>query len=158
MKINNKKAQEGMTIGTIIIIILALVVLVFLIFAFARGGGNLMDYISNIFGGKTNLDTIKNACSVACTANANFAFCGEARSLKLDKATYKGSCATLTNQGIEACPALTCTVELVTCAKLFGTWTPSSCSSAFDDVTTQVTDSESKDTIANKCCKPKTVA
>lgn len=152
----NKKAQEGMTIGTIIIIILALVVLVFLIFAFARGGGNLMDYISNIFGGKNNLDTIKNACSVACTANANFGYCGEARNLRIDGANYKGTCATLTDKGIEACPTVTCTETPKTCTAVLGAdWQPSSCSTGFEDVTSQVVNSEGQDTNQYKCCKAK---
>jgi hypothetical protein len=152
----NKKAQEGMTIGTIIIIILALVVLVFLIFAFARGGGNLMDYISNIFGGKDNLDTIKNACSVACTANANFAFCEEARSLRISGANYKGTCATLSSQGIETCPTLTCTGTPKTCTAVLGeAWTPSSCAAGSEDITSQVVNSEGQDINKFKCCKVK---
>lgn len=155
MKRDNKKAQEGMTIGTIIIIILALVVLVFLIFAFARGGGNLMDYISNLFGGGVNIDTIKNSCSVACTANANFEFCGAVRTLKLEnKVTHKGSCFTLVGDGIPACSALTC---LETPTKCDGAW-KTSCLDTETDVTSSVGDSEGKDISKEKCCRLKVVA
>jgi hypothetical protein len=152
MEKKSKKAQEGMTIGTIIIIILALVVLVFLIFAFARGGGNLMDYISNLFGGGVNLDTIKNSCNVACTANANFEFCGSVRTLKLEnRVTYKGSCATLNAQGIDACPAVTCQTTPEKCT---GAWRDS-CLDTENDVTSSVGDSEGKDISKLKCCKAK---
>jgi hypothetical protein len=152
----NKKAQEGMTIGTIIIIILALVVLVFLIFAFARGGGNLMDYISNIFGGGANVDTIKNSCSIACTANSNYAFCEEPRTLRLDsKQKFKGTCSTLVSKGIEPCATLTCIKVPEKCPTGI-TWKPS-CDSTEEDITSTVVDSEGNDISLLKCCRAKTI-
>jgi hypothetical protein len=82
----SKKAQE-MSVGTIIIIIIAIVVLVFLIIAFTRGGGSLMDNIKNFFGGSSNVDTIKNACSAACTTNQVYEYNTVKRDVKFDKDT-----------------------------------------------------------------------
>ena len=57
----NKKGAE-MTIGTIIIIILALVVLVILVYGFSTGWTNLWEKITAFGGGKTNVQTIVQAC------------------------------------------------------------------------------------------------
>jgi len=67
----NKKGAE-MTIGTIIIIILALVVLVFLIFGFTQGWGNLRDKLFNWGGGQSNVQTIVQACSIACSTQSAY--------------------------------------------------------------------------------------
>jgi hypothetical protein len=160
-KFKSKKSAE-MTIGTVIVIILALVVLVFLIFAFVRGGGSLMDYINNIFGGSSNVDTIKNACSTACAAQAQFAFCGEIRTLKLpDKTSYRGSCSTLGN-GIESCSSIACgDTKPKKCSDVTGdassVLTDKSCVSPQTNIFDQVGDSEGKDIIKFKyCCKSQT--
>lgn len=88
----NKKAQ-GMSVAIIVIIIIAIVVLVFLIVAFTRGGGSLMDNIKNFFGGSSNVDTIKNACSSACITNQEYAFCNQERNLILEnKKSTEGAC------------------------------------------------------------------
>jgi hypothetical protein len=65
ISLRDKKAQE-MSVGTIIIIILALLVLVFLVFGFSQGWGNLWDKITNWGGGQSNVQTIIQACNIAC--------------------------------------------------------------------------------------------
>ncbi|MGV8152383.1 MAG: hypothetical protein ACP5OG_04830 [Candidatus Nanoarchaeia archaeon] len=76
----NKKGAE-MTIGTIIVIILALLVLVVLIYGFTTGWGDLWGKMKNYFGfgSKVNIDEIKTACTLACTTNAEYAFCTQTR-------------------------------------------------------------------------------
>ncbi len=76
----NKKGAE-MTIGTIIIIILALVVLVVLIYGFTTGWGNLWDKILGVGGGKENVQSVVDACRVACTTQAKYDFCQRQREI-----------------------------------------------------------------------------
>jgi len=105
--LKSKRAAE-MTIGTIIIIILALVVLIFLVFAFSKGSGGLFDNIKNFFGGGPNVDTIKNACQVACTTQSKYAFCDETRILKTqDKPKgFSGSCEGFATTSVQGASSL----------------------------------------------------
>jgi len=66
-----KKGAE-MTIGTIIIIILAILVLVFLVYGFSTGWGNLWERITGLGGGGSNVDSVKQACQVACSTNSQY--------------------------------------------------------------------------------------
>lgn len=70
----NKKGAE-MTVGTLIIIILAIVVLIVLVFGFTQGWGNLWAKISNFFGGGSNVQTIIQACQIACSTNQKYDYC-----------------------------------------------------------------------------------
>ena len=73
----NKKAQ-GMSVTTIILIVLGLIVLVILILGFSLGWANLKEYIAP----SSNVDSIVQQCSIACSTNQKFAFCSEKRELK----------------------------------------------------------------------------
>jgi len=84
----NKKAAE-MTIGTIIIIVLALIVLVVLVVGFTGGWSNLWGKITAFFGGGTNVDTIVQACELACTTKAKYDYCDKIRTLKFEDAEKK---------------------------------------------------------------------
>ena len=113
-----------MTIGTIIMIVLGITVLVFLIFGFSTGWNNMWDRIVNLGGGGANVDTIKQACVLACTSQSKDAYCvwertmkfGEERDIeKIDGTELKeqksvfGSCEVLANDyklGVEKCPGL----------------------------------------------------
>jgi len=77
----DKKGQQ-MTLGTLIAIILGIAVLVFLIFGFSTGWGSLWDKITNIGGGKSNLDSIKTGCELACSTNSVSSFCTDKRTVK----------------------------------------------------------------------------
>jgi hypothetical protein len=79
----DKRGQE-LTLGTVILIILGIVVLVFLIFGFSTGWGNLWDRMSNIAGGKSNLDSIRSGCEVACLSNNVEDFCRFQRTVRYD--------------------------------------------------------------------------
>lgn len=79
----NKKAAE-MTVGTIIIIVLALIVLVVLVVGFTGGWTNLWGRISSFFGGGSNVDSIVQACQVACTTSQQYEFCERMRTVKTD--------------------------------------------------------------------------
>ena len=61
----NKKGAE-MTIGTIVLIVLALIVLVVLVFGFSQGWTNLWHKVIGFGGGKVNVQTIVQSCTVAC--------------------------------------------------------------------------------------------
>lgn len=80
----NKKGQE-MTLSTIIVIVLGIAVLIFLIFGFSTGWGNLWDRITNLGGGRVNVDTVKQACALACSTNAEYDFCTRARKVVIEE-------------------------------------------------------------------------
>src|SRR3989344_5717493 len=80
----NKKGAE-MTIGTIVMIILALVVLVVLIFGFTSGWGNLWNNIVGFGGGQGNVQTVVQACQVACSTSGPYDYCTRERSVVFTK-------------------------------------------------------------------------
>lgn len=69
----NKRGQ-GLSVTTIVIIILSIIVLVFLIYGFTVGWSNLFDKVTNLGGGEGNIDTIVQACNVACATGSQFDF------------------------------------------------------------------------------------
>jgi hypothetical protein len=158
--LKSKRSAE-MTIGTIIIIILALVVLIFLIYSFMKGGGSLMDTLSNFFAGGPNADTIKSSCMAACTTQQVNSFCTEVRTLKLtDKESRLGSCKTFSNPGvagIASCPDINCGPETLPkkCKDIDSSaqWSTSSCKGTNADLTSQVGDSENNNIkVTPYCC------
>ena len=103
MKREDKKGQQ-MTLGTIIVIVLGILVLVFLIYGFSTGWGNLWDRITNLGGGESNLDTISQACALACTTNAKADYCTVSREIRVgtevpvgdvEKSTFSATCEDL---------------------------------------------------------------
>lgn len=83
----NKKGAE-MTIGTIIIIVLALIVLVVLVLGFTGGWSNLWSRITSFFGG-SNVDSIVQACQVACSTSSKYDYCDRARTVKAESAIFQ---------------------------------------------------------------------
>ena len=86
MKLKNKKGSE-MTIGTIVIIVLALIVLVVLVLGFTGGWGNLWGRITSFFGGP-NIDSVVQACEMACTTKAKYDYCERVRTVKADSEVF----------------------------------------------------------------------
>lgn len=82
-----KKAQN-ITITTIVIIVLALIVLVVLVLGFTGGWSNLWTRISSFFGG-ANVDSVVQACQVACTTEAQNDYCVRMRNVKFGKDSGK---------------------------------------------------------------------
>lgn len=70
----NKKGAE-MAIGTLVVIVLAILVLVLIAFGFATGWSNLFDKVRGFFGGAVNVDSLKQACTVACTTQSTYEYC-----------------------------------------------------------------------------------
>ena len=108
MVIQNKKGAE-LTIGTIIVIVLGVAVLVFLIWGFGTGWSNLWGKVMAYTGGGSNIDTVKQACALACNGMQENDYCYNVRDVTLaDKTKIKGTCATLSSSGIESCSSLSC--------------------------------------------------
>ncbi len=80
----NRKAQELST-TTVILLILAVLVLVFLILGFSVGWSKINPFLS-----KSNVDSISDACNIACSTNQNYAFCSQPRDLKAEDSKLKG--------------------------------------------------------------------
>ncbi|MAG39871.1 hypothetical protein CMI41_02810, partial [Candidatus Pacearchaeota archaeon] len=96
------------TIATIVAIALAVVLLVFLVYGFSVGWGNFWDKITDFGGNNVNLDTIRQACSMACMLGGGSDFCVQERSLTIQKGkTTLGSCFDFSEKnpslGIEEC-------------------------------------------------------
>lgn len=107
----NKKGQ-GLSTSTIVLIILAVAVLVILILGFSIGWSKFLPFLQS-----NNVDTIKNACGVACSTGSVYDFCTVQREVSdgtNDK--FKDSCYNLTTKaeyvprgyGIETCTTVTC--------------------------------------------------
>jgi hypothetical protein len=95
-KLGGDKRGQNMTLGTIILIVLGIAVLVFLIFGFSTGWSNLWSKITAFGGGSANVDTIKQACILACNTDATTRFCQEAQTVKFtDGSKIRGSCENL---------------------------------------------------------------
>lgn len=82
-QINNKKGAE-MTIGTLVVIALAILVLVVLAFGFGTGWANLWEKAKGFFGGGVNVDSVKQACQVACITQRSFEYCCLERDVRFE--------------------------------------------------------------------------
>lgn len=106
----NKRGQELST-TTVILLILAVLVLVFLILGFSVGWSKINPFLS-----KSNVDSISDACNIACNTNQNYAFCSQPRDLKAEDSKLKGvTCNFLSgNSNLKAkynlaeCPTISC--------------------------------------------------
>lgn len=89
----NKKGQ-GMSTSTIVLLILGMVVLVVLIIGFSSGW-NSFNKIMN----PTNVDSVVDDCSSACSLSQVFSYCSESRTYRIneEKLNIKTSCAVLSN-------------------------------------------------------------
>jgi len=104
----SKRAAE-MTIGTLVVIVLAIIVLVVIALGFGMGWSNLWSKITGYFGGDSNVDSIKQACSYACTTNAVYDYCCAERNIKYSKTSSEKSTCVLskTKIGLTDC-GITC--------------------------------------------------
>ena len=80
----NKRGQELST-TTVILLILAVLVLVFLILGFSVGWSKINPFLS-----KSNVDSISDACNIACNTNQNYAFCSQPRDLRAEDEKLSG--------------------------------------------------------------------
>jgi len=90
--------------------VLGVVVIVLLIWGFSSGWSSMWDKITSFGGGKSNVDTIIQACNLACTSNQEYAYCTQTRNVETSdgkKITGK-SCAQLTEIGVAPCSNLDC--------------------------------------------------
>lgn len=169
----NKKAAE-MTIGTIIIIVLALIVLVVLVVGFTGGWSNLWGKITAFFGGGTNVDTIVQACQLACTSNSQYDYCDKMRTLKFEDSDGKlievnaTTCQKIAKGGsaldkkgnsvplpkVELSCEITCAVAgSKSCTEVEGAWQSNVCSNPDNDLTNQVSESDKQAHPNENCCK-----
>lgn len=96
-KIGDDKMGQQMTLGTIIAIVLGVAVLVFLIFGFSTGWNNLWDRITAFTGGGSNVDTVVQACALACSTQSESGFCDQTRTVKFGEEISAGDdCADAT--------------------------------------------------------------
>ncbi len=101
----NKKAQ-GLSTNAIILIVLGVIVLVILAIGFFAGWEKIAPWIKP----SNNVQTIVDACSMACSTNSIYDFCSVKRDLKDEDGTLKDvTCYTLSlddnlkKYGIDQC-------------------------------------------------------
>ena len=106
----NKKAQ-GLSTSTIILLVLGIIILVVLVLGFRSGWKPL----SELMGGKNNLDTIATSCNSACTTSSKYNYCSVMKEVKDGKnPKFEATCNDLAtnpvytsrNYGIPTCPSL----------------------------------------------------
>jgi hypothetical protein len=117
MKRLGKKGQN-MTIGTIILIVLGIAVLVFLIFGFSSGWGNFWDKVTIFGGGKSNVDTIVQACEIACSQESIYDYCTVERTIKLgnnkkDKTSTCNMLNLIEGVNYAGCESIKCKTESI---------------------------------------------
>ena len=81
-KIGGDKKAQGLSLTTIILIVLGIVVLALLVWGFSTGWGNLWNKITAFGGGEVNVDTIKQACVLACSTNEINNYCVSKQNIK----------------------------------------------------------------------------
>ena len=89
-----EKRGQGLSTSSIILIILGVVVLVVLVLGFSMGWEKVAPWISS---GENNVQTISNACQVACSTGSIYDYCSKQRELKDsslpgDKKSVNGTC------------------------------------------------------------------
>ena len=95
-KLGDDKRGQNLTLGTIILIVLGVAVLIFLIFGFSTGWTNLWGKITSFTGGAANVDTTRQACTLACNSESEYDYCDKIRTVRYDdKSWEKGSCKAL---------------------------------------------------------------
>ena len=104
----NKRGQ-GLSVNAIILIVLGVFVLAVLIGGFILGWENLKERIAP----SNNVNTIVNACSVACSTQSQYDFCTSKRDLKTEEVELKDvTCNYLaqkqTKYGIGICGGISC--------------------------------------------------
>lgn len=111
----NKKGAE-FTISTLVVIVLAIIVLVVVVLGFGTGWSNLWNQISS-YSSPSNVDTIKQACSLACSSQSAFDYCCVVRNVRFDRGgdVTPSTCRDAVIKPV-ACD-LTCDVA-VTCASV----------------------------------------
>ena len=77
-----------MTLGTIIAIVLGIAVLVFLIFGFSTGWKNMWSKVTEFGAGADNVNTIKQACAIACSTDDEYGFCTKKRNTVLEDGKF----------------------------------------------------------------------
>ena len=110
------KNKRGDTNWVLVSLFVAVALGVILLIGFTIGFNKFLPFLS-----RTNVDNVKTACSVACTATSRFDFCSVERDIKDGvNDNFKDTCFNLAdladagekyagrNYGIERCPAITC--------------------------------------------------
>lgn len=80
----SKRGQE-MSISTLVLIVLAIIVLVLVVIGFTGGWQNLSDRISNLGGGKENVQLVIQACEIACSSRSQYDYCTRMRDVNFGK-------------------------------------------------------------------------
>lgn len=120
-----EKRGQDISLTTILLMVLGVVVIVLLIWGFSSGWSSMWEKITGFGGGKSNVDSVKQSCDLACQGSQTDAFCTQKRTVNFEdkrtfttpelvnKSTVSDNCKNLSiyapSLGIKDCPAITCT-------------------------------------------------
>ncbi len=109
----NERGQ-GLSVSTLVLIVLGVLILVILILGFTIGWSKIFPFISP----PNNVQSVVDACALACNTNSKFDYCSQTRELrikdgipKLDKTEVEGTCYDFTlisGLGVRGCSSFTC--------------------------------------------------
>jgi hypothetical protein len=111
----SKKGE--MTIGLIIALAIGVIVLILLTMGITGTWGKLWDQVTNIGGGKTNIQTIEQACELRCIEGKEHEYCTLERNLNNGTDQFTVTCNSLPNDTSNKlikgpsninCPAIDC--------------------------------------------------
>ncbi len=153
------KRSAELAIGTLVIIVLAIIVLVVVALGFGMGWSNLWSKMTGYFGGETNVDSIKQSCTYACTTQASFDYCCKVNDVKFSKDNEKRlTCAGGANEiGLGACGAILCSAISCDSVKCVGGTTAlkGACGATNKEEESLTLDSTGKPIAkGNVCCIP----
>jgi hypothetical protein len=113
MVLQNKRGQ-GLSTSTIILLILGVVILVVLIWGFVTGWSSIQGLVN-----PSNVDSVVQDCSSACSVNSQYSYCEAARTLRANEynLNVKSTCEvfssekTFSQYRIPACPTINCNLK-----------------------------------------------
>ncbi len=113
MASQNKRGQ-GLSTSTIVLLILGLIILVVLVWGFMTGWSSISSLVN-----PSNVDTVVQDCSLACSSNNVYDYCSGARTLRANEynVNVQSSCdvfsglATFSQFNVPKCSTINCNLK-----------------------------------------------
>ncbi|MEN9626679.1 MAG: hypothetical protein RL557_1007 [archaeon] len=104
------KSKRGFefTIGAMVVLILGVLVLAVLIYGFTYGWDVFFDKTVGFSGGKNNVQSVLDACEIACTANNQYDYCTLPRKVVEGKEELMKTCKELESGYELKCSSVRC--------------------------------------------------
>jgi len=112
--VTKSKKGQGLSTSTVVLLVLGLIILVILVWGFITGWSAFRGFVN-----PTNVDTVIQECSQACSLNSEYSYCLAEKTLNVneDSLNAKTSCAVFSTEKafakykIPPCPTVTCDLK-----------------------------------------------